>query len=364
MLRLQTTKTKSVKNRYFVAFFLKSNVGHVFIDACRKISNIVVLLDDLNKLSLQDTVYNVCGSSDGGVSEDYILKYFKLSNFLICLMNHEDYSIAGFVYGHSVYKQGKPNKYNWLAFEIEVLCGHNSMKKVGFQLSNILKLLVVEIHKVEKKINGFTLHSVNVPSTLAFYDRQEIVPLDISQPLERFWKIKQGDLREFMKTTRMQMKRKTPSSFEFLDKSNTPETPRENFIGLLTERIFKVDVQEDDIISDDTQHPTIYKLSKKIKKLKTKKQEQLKKIQQQLDELINYGVDSEDKVLLEDFIKTRDYNLDGESLVSSYEINNLKKQMQEKKQRLKTRKLRPRYRDKKNPYDLLRLSSSSSSSTK
>lgn len=373
MLRLQTTKTRTSKNRYFIAFFLKSNIGEVFINSCRQISNIVVLLDDLNKLSLQDAVSNVCLSRDGGVDEEHIIKYFKQSNFLICLMNHDDYSIAGFTYGHSVYKPNKPNKLNWMAFEVEILCGHNQMKSVGYNLTNILKLIVLEINKTNPKIIGFILTSVKVPSTLQFYDRQEIIPMNKSNPLKRFWQIGERDittLRERLRTSRIQLKVKTPTSsssiekFEFLDRSShTPTTPRDNFIELLTSRIFQLDEKDEEIILDEAnQHPSIYKLSKKAKKLKTKKQSQIKKIQRQLNEF-NYGVDSEDKAQLEDFIQSRNYDLEGETLIHPYQIEDIRKKIRERKKRIKTRKLRPRFRDSKNPYDVLNMSSSLSSSS-
>jgi len=360
MLHLQPTQSKMVKNKYFIVPFIKRKTEPLFINACAAIFNNTVLLENFKNISLRDTTKHLCTVKGTGVDEDYIVDNLNRNQFLICLMNHDDYSLAGFVYG----KVNDPHKYTWSAFYINVLCAHNNLKAIGFTLVNILKLLSIEINKNDPSKIGFTLDSVDSPNTIDFYNKQDILPLSSKSNLLRGWKLDPSINIErslIQKITRIEVKKRANSgSFDFKSQSSeeTPPTPREDFMERLTRQLFKHQKKEtptkDFVLIN---HPRLKGINKKITKKQRKIDKQTREIQRQLDESNAY-MNSSEHMSFDTFVRQPDLWYLDEGRVSPTELNLLKKKKERKTKRLK--KHRPRFHDSNNYFNVLRQSSSPS----
>ncbi len=320
---LTHTENKKVKNRYFLVLFVKNNIDSEFIQSCEKIIDNIIFIPNFNNFIFQN-IQNLCIVDGKGVDHDYIQKQLNRSNFILCLMNHYDYSLAGFVYG----KTNKP--YDWSALYISVLCGHQYMKGIGYQFINIIKLIVIEINKINHNKNGFVLDSINNPNTLQFYDKQDILPLSPDKPLHRFWRFDRRENYSTIQKSRIQLKTRG-EHFDFNSNSQTtPSTPRSNLLELLKSKVF-----------EKTQEIKSQKIKHKI----NKKKRQTKELKRQF-KLANEDLDSDDHYTFQEFIRDRTlWHLD-EDKITNKDIQKLKKQ--------KTRK---RFKDSNNYWDVLRISS-------
>lgn len=65
---------------------------------------------------------------------------------------------------------------NWVAFEVEYLCSHNSLVYVGKAIMNIIKLFCVAINYFHSSKTGFILYGLLKKETIAFYDRNKVLP--------------------------------------------------------------------------------------------------------------------------------------------------------------------------------------------
>lgn len=65
---------------------------------------------------------------------------------------------------------------NWVAFEVEYLCSHNSLVYVGKAIINIIKLFCVAINHFHSSKTGFILYGLLKPGTIAFYDKNKVLP--------------------------------------------------------------------------------------------------------------------------------------------------------------------------------------------
>lgn len=320
---LTHTENKKVKNRYFLVLFVKNNIDSEFIRSCEKIIDNIIFIPNFNNFIFQN-IQNLCIVDGRGVDHDYIQKQLNRSNFILCLMNHYDFSLAGFVYG----KTNKP--YDWSSLYISVLCGHQYMKGIGYQFINIIKLIVIEINKINPNKNGFVLDSINNPNTLQFYDKQDILPLSPDKPLHRFWRIDRTTDYSKIQKSRIQLKTRG-DNFDFNSNSqSTPSTPRSNLLELLKSKVF-----------EKTQEIKSQKIKHKI----NKKKRQTKELKRQL-KLANEDLDSDEHYTFQEFIRDRTlWHLDDDK-ITKHDIKKLKKQ--------KTRK---RFKDSQNYWDVLRISS-------
>ena len=327
---LNNTKTKHVKNRYFVVLFVKNNIDGDFINSCEKIINNIIYLPNFKNILFQD-IQHLCIVDGKGVDHEYIQKHLERSNFILCLMNHFDYSLAGFVYG----KSNKPDKYKWSSLYVSVLCGHNYMKGIGYQFMNILKLIVIELNKINSNKNGFVLDSINNPNTLDFYDKQDILPIHSDNPFHRFWRFDrieglEESLQKNIQKSRIQLKIRG-NEFEFIsNEQSTPRTPRNN----LLESLRSTTVEKKQEIK-----------SKKIKEKINKKKRQTKELKRQL-QIANEDLDSEDKYTLDEFLRDRSLWHLEEDRISKTDIK-----------RMINQKTRKRFKDSQNYWDVLRISS-------
>ena len=325
-LILNHTENKNVKNRYFLVLFVKNNIDSDFVRSCEKIIDNIIYIPNFKNFSFQN-IKHLCIVNGKGVDHEYIQKQLNRSNFIICLMNHYDYSLAGFIYG----KTNRPIKYDWSCLYISVLCGHQHMKGIGYQFINIIKLIVIENNKINHNKNGFVLDSINNPNTLQFYDKQNILPISPDNPLHRFWRFDRNHKSDFFQKSRIQVKLREDDNFDFISNSqSTPTTPRSNLLELLKSKVF-----------EKTQEIKSQKIKQKI----NKKNRQTKELKRQL-KMANEELDSDDHYTFQEFIRDRSlWHLD-EDKITKKDIQKMKKQ--------KTKK---RFKDSQNYWDILRISS-------
>lgn len=65
--------------------------------------------------------------------------------------------------------------FDWIAFEVEYLCSHNSLVYVGKAIMNIIKLFCVAINYFHSAKTGFILYGLLKPKTEAFYDKMKVL---------------------------------------------------------------------------------------------------------------------------------------------------------------------------------------------
>lgn len=361
---MHATQTKTVRNKYFIVIFIKTKVEDAFIDACRTVFSNIIILDNFKNITLESAAQHLCSVDGSGVSKDYIIKYLNKNNFLICLMNHDDYSLAGFAYGSA----NSPVKYDWSSFYVNVLCAHNHLKAVGYTLTCILKLMAIEVHKKTRAKTGFVLDSIDGANTIAFYNTQDILPINAaSSDLHRKWDVDVSlgpRLKKQMSHIELKIRNRHvqgETMFEFAARTNdTPPMPGENLYELLIQKLFKPNKQTRQ--QTNIEHPRLLGIRKKITAKKHRRKQQIRELKPQL-KLYNDDLDSYDRLSMSEFIRRERavWYLDDE-LISSSDIGKLKKRKTRLTKRIKKTK-KNKFNDSKNYWNVLRNSSSLSSSS-
>ena len=198
-------------NDFFIIIYVTQetfDTQSYFMTACSKLTDTVSVCD-FKKIHLEKTNEFMCKE----LGEGYINSHVKHADYFICLMNKSNSSLAGFLYGNIFINKdfviyGLRQVINpWVLLNIDVLCGHELLKGVGFVLILFVKCLTCYIVETIKEnelqrlkeglppINktGFVLESVPDVNTQKFYERNEIKQLS-GRPFNfvlhpRYWNV-------------------------------------------------------------------------------------------------------------------------------------------------------------------------------
>ena len=203
----QHSRKKTINRFFFVVYVNKETSDNVtFMDACRKLTNLIVRVS-FSRVNIIGKYKYLC---KGMLNPEYIIQQLHHADFLVCVLNQVDGTLAGYTFGNlyinDTYSRQISLRYSmplrWAAFYIKVLCGHSLFKGPGPVLMNFLKCLTYYISLLEPTKNGFMLDSIDTKDTIAFYQSNGVIPfidqpilpdvdmnesLDINPNLFRFW---------------------------------------------------------------------------------------------------------------------------------------------------------------------------------
>jgi len=236
-------------NRFFIVIYTTSHNFHnpVFMDAVNKMTP-YVLEQDFNKISLSNALSYLCHDK---LNDEYILEKIEDADFLVCLMNQEDGTIAGFMYGRlfldKIFQYYGKYFLPWVLFEIDILCGHSLLKGPGIIMMNFLKCFTYYLsifnlrHSTPKEKSGFVLYSDDNEKAVRYYDRSGVNILNKSIHDLRFWKIPpypimKKELSIYIKSNFMLVsgdKHELPLLSPRKYKYNSPRIPKKEEIKLL-----------------------------------------------------------------------------------------------------------------------------------